>query len=231
MAPVPPHLIEDDDGPSPLDEEGLNPFGGGPFGEGPFGPHEEDEDDDTPAAPAFDGTTILQRHKVDLVAISKKRWLEYRAKWEREGKPLRKVEDEDARRRRESDKRRAEYRAFKKREREEAEQAAERRRTAPERARRAAKAKREREATAYAAEVALRNEATRAEAQFAAVFAEAQRQAALEAYQSQLLTMAAEQYQQQQYAAMMREEMAARYRQALAEQQEEQEVLELLLAA
>jgi hypothetical protein len=82
MSPVPPHLIEDDDGPSPLNEEGLNPFGGGAaFGEGSFGPHEEEEVDDPSVLQP--GQTILQRHKVD-VALSRRRWNEYRAEWRRE---------------------------------------------------------------------------------------------------------------------------------------------------
>jgi hypothetical protein len=76
MSPDPEHEIPEDDGPSPLGAEGEAPFGTGPFGEGPFGPGPEvpeDEEEETPA-----GETILQRHKVDLVGISKRRWREFR---------------------------------------------------------------------------------------------------------------------------------------------------------
>jgi hypothetical protein len=69
-----------------MGDEEDHPFGVGPFGEGPFGPRPEDEDEDeTPAEP--DGTTILQRHKVDLVGVSKKRWREFRGE-QRERKRL-----------------------------------------------------------------------------------------------------------------------------------------------
>jgi hypothetical protein len=229
MAPVPPHLIEDDDGPSPLDAEGLNPFGGAPFGEGPFGPHEEDEDDDeAPATPS--GETILQRHKVD-VAFSKQKWFELRERWQREGKPLRKLPDEDAKRKRAADKRRAEYVAYKKRERKEAEQEAERKRTAPERARKAAKAKRERDAVAYASELEYRRALAGAQQYVAAMFAEAERQERLAEVQSYMLNLAAQRQFQMQQAAMIQEEMARQYRQAMLDRQEEEEALELLMAA
>jgi hypothetical protein len=71
-----------------MGDEEDHPFGVGPFGEGPFGPRPEDEEDETPAPDAgWDGTTVLQRHKVDLVGVSKKRWREFRGE-QRERKRL-----------------------------------------------------------------------------------------------------------------------------------------------
>lgn len=195
MPPDPAHDIPEDDGPSPQDVEGLAPLGVGPFGEGPFGPRDEDEEETTPPVETVPGETILQRHKVD-VAISRSKWLAYRAQWKRE-------RDAAARK----------INARRRREREE-------------------KTKVQREATAYAAEVDFFSDVEAYWRQTAAMYAEAQRQEAIQQAQSYALTLAAQRYQQMQMAIMMREEMARRYRQALLDQQqEEQEALELLLAA
>lgn len=119
------------------------------------------------------------------------------------------------------------YRDEWKREREEKEC----RRKKKRKAEKDAKAKREREAVAYAGEREFGAGLAALQRQLEAVFAEAQRQVALQRAQSLDLTMAAERYYRMQQAEIMRQMMADRYRQAILEQQEEREVLELLLAA
>jgi hypothetical protein len=105
------HLVPTTDGPSPLDDEGLSPFGGLAFGEGAFGATDQGQEADQTA-----GQTILQRHKVDKLlsgyGISRKRYQDFQDKWAAERKAradqLAKIKrQEDARKLREFADRRA----------------------------------------------------------------------------------------------------------------------------
>ena len=140
------------------------------------------------------GQTILQRHKVD-VALSHKRWLQYRAEWKRE-------RDETERKQRVQAKADAD-----------------------------ATAKRKREATAYAAEIANRAEIAATQQRLDLLFEEALKRLEAQA-QFQAVTAEAQQAMARAQAmAAFREQAGQAYRDALlAELEEEEEALQLLMA-
>lgn len=86
MAPDPEHEIPEDDGPAPVDAEGLTPIGVGPIGEGPIGPRDE-RDEEAAEEVTPEGETILQRHKVDRLTgynFSRERLRRMRLQWQAE---------------------------------------------------------------------------------------------------------------------------------------------------